>query len=212
MLEVYSSEGCPFAHRTRAVLTHLEVPFRLHEIDTTNRDREFLKLTPTGKVPLLIDGDFILYESQIINTYLAEAYGWRQAFASDTRSRARELLAMKQWDGVVLPAFYDSLRDPTALEGEQRVGVEAELDQLAATVEATGPRVDRLLGFHVATHWARMIWLRDFTLIVDLVEQRPALARWLDRAAAQPAVRKTLPDREQTIQRYREVYVGRLAA
>ncbi len=34
MLEIYSAHGCPFAHRTRALLTYLGVPFKLHERST----------------------------------------------------------------------------------------------------------------------------------------------------------------------------------
>ena len=87
MLKIYSAEGCPFAHRSRALLSHLGVPFELHEIDLANRDSEFLKLSPTGRVPLLADGDFVLYESQIINAYLAEVHGWERAFANNPRLR-----------------------------------------------------------------------------------------------------------------------------
>ncbi len=212
MQKIYSSEGCPFAHRTRALLTHLGVPFELHEIDLANRDPGFLKLTPTGRVPLLVDGDFTLYESQIINEYLAEAYGWDRAFAADPRLRARQRLAMKQWDAAVIPAFYDSLRNPGSLDAARRAAVSKELDQLAATMEQMGPEVVSLLAFHVATHWARMVWLRSYTCVVELVEDRPALWEWLDRAAQIPAVQETLPEREATVRRYEERYVGRLAA
>jgi len=212
MLDLYSSEGCHFAHRTRALLTHLDLPFRLHEIDTSARDPEFLKLTPTGKVPLLIDGDLVLYESQIVNMYLADAHGWSAGRAASPRLRARELLAMKQWDAVVLAAFYDSLRAPATLDADRRAVVEAELNQLAATIEEAGTRAESLLGFHVAMHWVRMTWLREFTPIADLVERRKPLAEWLEQAASLPVVRQTLPDREATIRRYQEVFVGRLLA
>ena len=168
MLKIYSAEGCPFAHRSRALLNHLGVPFELHEIDLANRDSEFLKLTPTGRVPLLANGDFVLYESQIINTYLAEVHGWERALANNPRLRARQRLAMKQWDTTVLPAFYDSLRNPASLDTARSAAVSKELDQLAATVEEMGTEVESLLAFHVATHWARMGWLRSYTGVVEL--------------------------------------------
>ncbi len=212
MLKIYSAEGCPFAHRSRALLSHLGVPFELHEIDLANRDSEFLKLAPTGRVPLLADGDFVLYESQIINAYLAEVHGWERAFANNPRLRARQRLAMKQWDAIVLPAFYDSLRNPASLDTARSAAVSKELDQLAATVEGMGLEVESLLAFHIATHWARMGWLRSYTGVVELVEERPTLREWLDRAAQIPAVQETLPDRDATVRRYEERYVGRVAA
>jgi len=41
---------------------------------------------------------------------------------------------------------------------------------------------------------------------------RPALREWLDQAVQIPAVQETLPEREATVRRYQERYVGRLAA
>ncbi len=212
ILEIYSAHACPFAHRTRALLTHLRVPFKLHEIDLDDRDPHFLKLSPTGRVPLLVDGDFTLYESQVINEYLTDVHDWGRAFATDSRLRARQRLAMKQWDSVVLPAFYASLRDPATLDAKQRDTVGRELDELARTTEQMGPEVHGLLAFHVGTHWARMAWLRSYTGLPELVDDRPALRKWLDRAAASPALLETLPDRKATVRRYEKRYVGRRAA
>ena len=57
-----------------------------------------------------------------------------------------------------------------------------------------------------------MVWLRSNTCVVELVEDRPALREWLDQAVQIPAVQETLPEREATVRRYQERYVGRLAA
>ena len=90
MLSLFSADACPFAHRTRALLTHLGVEFQVREIDLQNRDPEFLKISPTGKVPLLVDGGTVLYESRIINDYLAEKLDWATAYSADPAERARQ--------------------------------------------------------------------------------------------------------------------------
>ncbi len=36
---------------------------------------EYLKVNPNGRVPALVDGDLVLFESMAINLYLAERYG-----------------------------------------------------------------------------------------------------------------------------------------
>ena len=40
-----------------------------------NREPEYLAMNPNGRVPTLVDGDFVLWESNSIMRYLALAYG-----------------------------------------------------------------------------------------------------------------------------------------
>lgn len=202
MIQLYSATACPFAQRTRALLTHLGVPFKLVEIDLNDRDPEFLELTPTGKVPLYVEGQEKLYESHVINGYLAEKHGYDQAFDEDPYLRARERLAMAQWDQVIAPAFYRSLRDPASFDADAKKKVTAELDELLRTTYAVGSPNGSLLSFHCAPFWARMDWLRAKSPIGEMVCERIQLRKWLDEAAAQPAVQETLPNREATVARY----------
>ena len=36
---------------------------------------EFLAVNPNGRIPVLVDGDFVLFESLAINTYIAKKAG-----------------------------------------------------------------------------------------------------------------------------------------
>lgn len=56
---------------------------------------EFLALNPNGQVPVLVDGDFALWESNAILIYLADKAGGDRLLPSDARQRARAL----QWLG-----------------------------------------------------------------------------------------------------------------
>lgn len=201
---LFSAAVCPFAHRTRALLTHLEVPFELREIDLKDKPRDFLELSPTGKVPLLVDGEVKLYESAVINDYLAEKHDFRDAYPAGPAARARTRLAMKQFDDVVLPAFYEGMKDPSTVDEARRRKVGRELDEIGHTAA----RIPSLLSFHVATFWVRWSWLREHTELPALIEQRPRLRDWFDEAVAHPAVQATLPDREETVALYLERYVG----
>jgi glutathione S-transferase len=46
----------------------------LIECDLKNKSKELLDLNPYGKVPVLVDGPAVIYESAIINEYLEEKY------------------------------------------------------------------------------------------------------------------------------------------
>lgn len=64
------------------------VPVRLREGE--GRSPAFLQLNPAGKVPVLVDGDVTLAESQAILTYLGDRYGSGQAIpAAGSAQRAR---------------------------------------------------------------------------------------------------------------------------
>jgi glutathione S-transferase len=196
MLQLFSADGCPYAQRTRALLTYIDQPFELRTIDLKNKPPEFLALSPTGKVPMLLDGDGKLYESYVINEYLADRNGWAHAFSKQPFQKARERLAMAQFDNVVVPVFWDALKK--TLTDQRRLAAERELDELARTVAAADEPVN-LVAFHVVTHVVRWRWLGDWTPFPALLEARPSLSAWLDKVAALPAVQSTLPDRDATV-------------
>lgn len=205
MITLFSAAACPFAQRTRALLAELDRPFKQREVDLENRDPELLKLSPTGKVPFLVDGDVTLFESQVINDYLAEKYGFDSAYSDDPEKRALQKLVMRRWDDVVAPAFYRSLGQPEAIT-ERRDELQRELRFMATAVQRFGDEARSLAALHVATHWARIDWLRELSPLGSLIDEYPALRAWLDKAAAQASIQQTLPDREATVERYRRKY------
>jgi glutathione S-transferase len=77
--------------RPRWMLQELQVPFEsvwVNLIKGEHRDREFLKLNPAGKVPVLVDGDLVLNESVAIVLYLAEKYPDKGFLPTDAKGRA----------------------------------------------------------------------------------------------------------------------------
>ncbi|AOJ84912.1 glutathione S-transferase [Burkholderia savannae] len=54
---------------------------------------EFLALNPNGLVPVLVDGDFVLWESNAIIRYLANRYGGAHLYPAEPHARAR----VDQW-------------------------------------------------------------------------------------------------------------------
>lgn len=208
MTRLFYAEVCPFAHRTRAMMRYLDQPFEGVAVDLSNRPPELLALSPTGKVPLLVDGDLKLYESDIINEYLAQLADWGEAYHQDPGLRARQKLVQKQWDQTVLPLFYGSMKDQSLASPEKLSEVGRELDELWATIQAAGDIGASMLSFHLAPFWLRMGWLREFSPMLEVFDSRPELVAWLDAAAALPAVQATAPDRDATIARYRKRFAS----
>jgi glutathione S-transferase len=94
MLTLY---GDPRSGSTRKVMWALEELAAPHELRTIelardgHRTADFLALNPNGKVPVLVDDGFVLWESDAILWYLADTR--RGLVPSDGRDRA----LVQQW-------------------------------------------------------------------------------------------------------------------
>jgi glutathione S-transferase len=85
--------GFPPTRSTRVLWTlrELDIEFEFISVDPTKgalRHPEFLEMNPAGKLPVLVDGDFILTESIAIVLYLAEKYPQKCFLPAGLRARA----------------------------------------------------------------------------------------------------------------------------
>jgi glutathione S-transferase len=76
MLELY---GNPLSRAARCLwmLEEIGEPYRLIEKSTRAddlRSDDYLRLNPNARIPTLVDGDFVIWESMAINLYLAQKY------------------------------------------------------------------------------------------------------------------------------------------
>ena len=80
------------AIRVRWTLQELGVDFEPIRVDLLageHRRPEFLKINPAGKLPVLVDGDFVLTESVAIVLYLAEKYSEKGLLPAGLEARAQ---------------------------------------------------------------------------------------------------------------------------
>jgi glutathione S-transferase len=78
--------------RVRWVLQELGVDFESITVNLAageHRHSEFLKINPAGRVPVLVDDDFVLTESVAIVLYLAEKYSHRGLLPTDIKQRSQ---------------------------------------------------------------------------------------------------------------------------
>ena len=73
MIKVYGSKMTS-AFRCHVLAKEIGIEFEEVSVDLGNPGENYLKLNPNGKVPCLVDGDFVLWESMAITAYLAEKY------------------------------------------------------------------------------------------------------------------------------------------
>ena len=99
---VYGFPRSTFVNIVRLVLTHKDVPYVSHDLETVMGEPEHLALHPFNRVPILRHGDFVVYETSAIVTYVDEAFEGPRLTPQDVRARAR----MNQWISAVNSYYY----------------------------------------------------------------------------------------------------------
>ena len=89
MMVLYSGTTCPFSHRCRFVLFEKGMDFEIRDVDLYNKPEDINVMNPYGQVPILVERDLILYESNIINEYIDERFPHPQLMPGDPVDRAR---------------------------------------------------------------------------------------------------------------------------
>lgn len=104
MVRLYYSERSPNCRKVHLGLLEVGADYQLVHVDIAAREQkrpELLALNPNGQVPILIDGDFVLWESNAILWYLAEKYPATQLLPDDRLERAR-IQQMLFWQATAL--------------------------------------------------------------------------------------------------------------
>ncbi len=121
-IKLYDFQSSPNCQRVKIVLEEKKLPYQTVPTDLKKKEQkkvDFLKLNPYGKVPVIIDGETVLYESCIINEYLEEKYPEPHLMPKDPAKRAKIRIlidyGMNHLDGP-----YRKVRMETVKEEKER--------------------------------------------------------------------------------------------
>ncbi|MDE1892331.1 MAG: glutathione S-transferase N-terminal domain-containing protein [Betaproteobacteria bacterium] len=98
MMTLYSGTTCPFSHRCRIVLYEKGMDFQIIDIDLFNKPEDIGIMNPYNEVPILVERDLILFESNIINEYIDERFPHPQLMPADPVMRARARLFLFRFE------------------------------------------------------------------------------------------------------------------
>jgi glutathione S-transferase len=74
-MKLYQAEWCPFSHRVRAKLTELGIDYELVNVPASSKKRRDLeKVAGTTAIPVLVDGQRIISDSDEALSYLEKKY------------------------------------------------------------------------------------------------------------------------------------------
>ena len=92
MMNLYSGTTCPFSQRCRIVLYEKGMDFQIIDVDMYNKPEDIAVMNPYNRLPVLVERDLVLYESNIINEYIDERFPHPQLMPADPVMRARARL------------------------------------------------------------------------------------------------------------------------
>jgi glutathione S-transferase len=192
--------GTKVSRAMRSIWAAEEVGVDYEWIPTSFREEsktpEYLALNPNGRIPALVDGELVLFESMAINLYLAKTYGGK-LYPSDSHDEARAIQwtiwGMTEIEPHLIPMLLHKIflpedqRDPAIV-----AKTEADIERPLAVLDAHLADREYLLGgdFSIAdlnvagtlatAHFAKF----DFSKYENV-------ARWMSRCTGRPSFART---------------------
>jgi glutathione S-transferase len=209
---VYGFPRSTYVNIVRLVLTHKDVPYVFHDLEPVMGKAEHLTLHPFNRVPILRHGDFTVYETCAIASYIDDAFEGPRLTPRDVRARAR----MNQWVSAVNSYYYPYMIHHVT--HERLVFPELGIASDEKVVAHALPKVELALGVmeRELAHGENYLLgseltLADFFILPSafafgltdegnaMYPKFPAFCRWRERMENLPATRKLraiLPPRD----------------
>ena len=124
MMILYSGITCPFSQRCRFVLYEKGMDFEIKDVDIFNKPEDLAVMNPYNQVPVLVERDLILYESNIINEYIDERFPHPQLMPGDPVMRGRGRLVLFRMDKELFSLVH-VLENPNSTNKEMAKAREA---------------------------------------------------------------------------------------
>jgi glutathione S-transferase len=188
--------------RVRILLREKGIPHEEVEVDVyrrANRAPEFRRLNPFGQIPVLEDEGLVICESVAILEYLEEKFPEPRLLSADLRARAttRQFMLWSgdyffgAWEAWMAPVVApEKPPDPVARD-RAHDDIEAHVDVLERRLAGRDWLVDEYSLADIC--YAPLLTVFDRVDLGHLVDARPAVAAWVERLRARPAVRETAP-------------------
>ena len=173
-----------------------KIPYEITPIDLRKNEQkkpEFLDLNPYGKVPVIVDGDTVLYESCIINEYLEEKYHEPALMPKDPVQRANIRLLIDYALNLLNPPYQkirsQMVKDEKERDKEALESAKGEVKNLLKPLEkALGSQTYLAGDFSLldAAVIPRFLRLEGWGLLPDA--SLPRLTKWLQTIKDRPSV------------------------
>jgi stringent starvation protein A len=204
MMVLYSGTTCPFSQRCRFVLFEKGMDFEIRDVDLYNKPEDISIMNPYGQVPILVERDLILYESNIINEYIDERFPHPQLMPADPVMRARARLFLFNFEREIFVHVQQLERRDHSKESSRqmekaRQQIREELTQLAPLfIKNRFMLGEEFSMLDVAM--APLLWRLDHYAI-EMPRTAAPLMKYAERIFSRPAYIEALTPSEKVMRR-----------
>ena len=203
MMVLYSGTTCPFSQRCRLVLFEKGMDFEVRDVDLFNKPEDISTMNPYGQVPILVERELILYESNIINEYIDERFPHPQLMPADPLMRARARLMLFNFEKELFVHVHVLESERAKSNDKAHDKARAEIRDRLTTLAPLFLKNKYMLGeefsmLDVAV--APLLWRLDHYGI-ELSKTAAPLMKYAERIFSRPAYIEALTPSEKVMRR-----------
>ncbi len=200
---LYSGTTCPFSQRCRLVLFEKGMDFEVRDVDLFNKPEDISTMNPYGQVPILVERDLILYESNIINEYIDERFPHPQLMPADPLMRSRARLMLFNFEKELFTHVHVLENEKSKVGDRSHDRARAEIRDRLTTLAPLFLKNKYMLGdefsmLDVAV--APLLWRLDHYGI-ELSKTAAPLMKYAERIFSRPAYIEALTPSEKVMRR-----------
>jgi len=198
-MTLYSGTTCPFSQRCRIVLYEKGMDFQITDVDLFNKPEDLAVMNPYNRVPVLVERDLVLYESNIINEYIDDRFPHPQLMPADPVMRARARLFLFRFENELF-CHVDTLEKGVAKSIDKARQIIRDNLTVIAPVFS---RQKYMLGEEFSmldVAIAPLLWRLEHYGI-ELPRQAAPLAKYAERLFSRPAFIDAMTPSEKVMRR-----------
>lgn len=213
-LTLYWGSGSPFSWRVQLALEHkgLEYESQLLHFDKQEHQSPYmLKLNPRGRVPVLKDGDYVVFESLAILYYLEMKYPAQPIFGTTAEEAGVIMRVICEFQAYTEPSLVKLVsaifEDRVAQSFDELSDAMHVIAREARTIEGRLSKEQWIVGTgYSATDMVILPWIQLLRRalarpaaaelggrFLPMERNYPALGRWVHRIEALPGYERTYP-------------------
>jgi glutathione S-transferase len=213
-IELYWGSGSPYSWRVLLALEYKRLSYDSRVLQFSKQEHKspaMLRMNPRGRVPVLKDGDFVVFESLACLLYLDRKYPEPPLFGTSAEEAATIMRVICEYQAyaeqyvtqIVSAVFLDTLDEQVEAVTRAMHIVAGE----ARTIEGRLSKSEWLVGDQPSA--ADLVVFPGIMLLLRAMEKReagelrsrflpmavtyPAIARWINRMEQLPGYERTYP-------------------